>query len=141
MYTLVTGVCLINFIMRPDHSHRKWVEVKLQFSPRGPVLRLPQVLFDRLRHYDVLEWLFWLNSHSNTTYQHMHGDKDTYRLAFGLAGKLQEHRQVALKPRDAMAVVMPPGHMPYLQHQVSSNHHPCGASIQLAMMDLRWCRG
>jgi hypothetical protein len=46
-----------------------------------------QVLFDRLRHYDVLEWLFWLNSHSNVTYQHMHGDKDTYRLAFSLAGE------------------------------------------------------
>eukprot|EP00882_Tetradesmus_deserticola_P029699 GHRQ01033290.1.p1 GENE.GHRQ01033290.1~~GHRQ01033290.1.p1 ORF type:complete len:153 (+),score=29.45 GHRQ01033290.1:489-947(+) len=45
-----------------------------------------QVLFDRLRHYDVLEWLFWLNSHSDVTYQHMHGDKDTYRLAFSLAG-------------------------------------------------------
>jgi hypothetical protein len=77
-----------------------------------------QVLFDRLRHYDVLEWLFWLNSHSNVTYQHMHGDKDTYRLAFSLARKLAQHRQVAIKPRDAMAVVMPAGGMPYLQHQV-----------------------
>jgi hypothetical protein len=26
---------------------------------------------------------------------------------------------VALQPRDAMAVIMPPGGMPYLQHQVS----------------------
>ncbi|WIA35119.1 hypothetical protein OEZ86_003600 [Tetradesmus obliquus] len=83
-----------------------------------------QVLFDRLRHYDVLEWLFWLNSRSNETYQHMHGDKDTYRLAFGLAGKLAQHRQVALQPRDAMAVVMPPGEMPYLQHQGMVQHTP-----------------
>jgi hypothetical protein len=35
-----------------------------------------------------------------------------------LAGKLGQHRQVALQPRDAMAVIMPPGGMPYLQHQV-----------------------
>jgi hypothetical protein len=39
-------------------------------------------------------------------------------LVLWLAGKLEQHRQVALQPRDAMAVIMPPGGMPYLQHQV-----------------------
>jgi hypothetical protein len=41
-----------------------------------------------------------------------------------LAGKLEQHRQVALQPRDAMAVIMPPGGMPYLQHQVGLVTHP-----------------
>lgn len=65
---------------------------------------LTQVLIDRLRHVDVLEWLWWLNSHNSITYDNMLGDKDSYRLAFALANKLPEYQQIKLPPRDAMAV-------------------------------------
>ena len=35
----------------------------------------------------MLEWLWFLNSHPGVTYRNMYGDKDTFRLAFHLAGK------------------------------------------------------
>ncbi len=38
-------------------------------------------------HADVLEWLWFLNAHPGVTYKNMYGDKDTFRLAFSLAGK------------------------------------------------------
>lgn len=62
-----------------------------------------QVLLDRLAHADVLEWAWWLNSHWRTTFQHMHGDKDSWRLAFGLANKTHAYRQVSMPPRDALS--------------------------------------
>ena len=55
-----------------------------------------QVLLDRARHADVLEYLWFLNSHREVVYSHMHGDKDTYKLAFFLAGKLGDFYQVGL---------------------------------------------
>lgn len=42
----------------------------------------------------MLEWLWYLNSHQNIVYQNMLGDKDTYRLAFNLAGKGVNYTQV-----------------------------------------------
>lgn len=44
-------------------------------------------------HADVLEWLWFLNSHPDVTYKSMYGDKDTFRLAFHLAGKASEFWQ------------------------------------------------
>ena len=38
-------------------------------------------------HADVLEWIWFLNAHNDVIYKLMHGDKDTFRLAFELAGK------------------------------------------------------
>lgn len=35
----------------------------------------------------------------------MLGDKDTYRLAFSLAGKVGDFQQVKVRPRDAMTEV------------------------------------
>jgi hypothetical protein len=47
-----------------------------------------QLLLDRERHADVLEWAWLLNGpNRETVYKAMHGDKDTWRLAFDLAGK------------------------------------------------------
>ncbi|KAL3136081.1 hypothetical protein ABBQ32_007105 [Trebouxia sp. C0010 RCD-2024] len=53
-----------------------------------------QLLFDRARHADVLEWLWFLNSHRRPVFDWVWGDKDTYRLAFALAGKLDSFQQV-----------------------------------------------
>ena len=44
----------------------------------------------RVRHADVLEWVWFLNSHQDPVYGWMCGDKDTYRLAFALAGKTED---------------------------------------------------
>eukprot|EP00878_Enallax_costatus_P044577 GHUV01053248.1.p1 GENE.GHUV01053248.1~~GHUV01053248.1.p1 ORF type:complete len:225 (+),score=48.90 GHUV01053248.1:200-874(+) len=61
-----------------------------------------QILFDRLKHADVLEYIWLLNSHHEWVYKHMHGDKDTYLLAFSMAGKLKQFKQVQTYMRDAM---------------------------------------
>ncbi len=42
----------------------------------------------------MLEWLWFLNSHPETIYKLMYGDKDTFRLAFALAGKESAYHQV-----------------------------------------------
>lgn len=48
----------------------------------------------RIRHADVLEWLWFLNSHRKPIFDWMWGDKDTYRLAFALAGKADSFQLV-----------------------------------------------
>ena len=45
-------------------------------------------------HADALEWLWFVNSHSEVIYKLMYGDKDTFRLAFALAGKSGYFEQV-----------------------------------------------
>lgn len=81
------------------------------------------VLFDRVRHADVLHYLWWINSfapkvscvlvdllyqhrevfHSfcyplPQVYSHLHGDKDTFSGAFALAFKAHEFRQIDTPP-------------------------------------------
>ena len=41
----------------------------------------------------MLEFIWFLNSHSDFMYKMMHGDKDTYRLAFMMAGKGADFQQ------------------------------------------------
>ena len=48
----------------------------------------------RVRHADVLEWLWFLNSHRKPVYEWVWGDKDTYHIAFALAGKASNFQQV-----------------------------------------------
>ncbi|CAL8463979.1 g3514 [Coccomyxa elongata] len=57
-----------------------------------------QLLLNRNMHSDVLEWLWFLNSHADTIYKLMYGDKDTFSLAFHLAGKAEQYHQVAIPP-------------------------------------------
>jgi hypothetical protein len=52
------------------------------------------VLLDRGRHWDVLHWLWLLNSHPDPLKQYLHGDKDSFLIAFYMAGKAQEYQQV-----------------------------------------------
>jgi hypothetical protein len=49
----------------------------------------------RLWHADVLEWLWFLNSYPEVIYRTMYGDKDTFRLAFHLAGKADMFSQAS----------------------------------------------
>ena len=46
----------------------------------------------------MLEWLWFLNSHPETIYKLMYGDKDTFRLAFALAGKEAAYQQARPQP-------------------------------------------
>jgi len=48
----------------------------------------------RLWHADVLEWVWFLNSYPEVMYRTMYGDKDTFRIAFHLAGKAEMFSQV-----------------------------------------------
>ena len=57
-----------------------------------------QLLLDRARHADVLEYLWWITSFSSAVYEHLHGDKDTFGFAFAMAGKLEEYMQVPVPP-------------------------------------------
>jgi hypothetical protein len=53
-----------------------------------------QVLVDLARHGDVAEWALWINSFGDSVYRALWGDKDTYALAFGVAGKAHEFNQL-----------------------------------------------
>jgi hypothetical protein len=64
-----------------------------------------QLLLDRRRHADVLEYLFWINSFADTVYREVHGDKDTFPLAFAVAGKAHEYSQMPVPPGE-------PAHLP-----------------------------
>lgn len=57
------------------------------------------VLLCRQKHADVLQWLWFLTANSGFFYPRMHGDKDTYRLAFALAEKTSEYFQVKSGPQ------------------------------------------
>ncbi|KAK9813024.1 hypothetical protein WJX72_007665 [[Myrmecia] bisecta] len=62
-----------------------------------------QVLFNREQHADVLEWVWFLNLHGpDGLYKHMWGDKDSFQLAFHLAGKADDYRQVMVAPREVV---------------------------------------
>lgn len=47
----------------------------------------------------VLEYLWLLNSHHEWVYKHMHGDKDTFLLAFSMAGRREQFTQVSIVDR------------------------------------------
>eukprot|EP00879_Flechtneria_rotunda_P001580 GHRR01001739.1.p1 GENE.GHRR01001739.1~~GHRR01001739.1.p1 ORF type:complete len:781 (+),score=205.53 GHRR01001739.1:562-2904(+) len=57
-----------------------------------------QLLVDRVRHADILEYLWWITSHSKSIYQVIYGDKDTFMLAFAAAGKATMYAQMPLPP-------------------------------------------
>ena len=48
----------------------------------------------RSKHWEVLEWLLFLNIRDEVTYKLVHGDKDTFRAAFSLAGRADEFQLV-----------------------------------------------
>ncbi|KAK9807589.1 hypothetical protein WJX72_003512 [[Myrmecia] bisecta] len=67
-----------------------------------------QFLLDRRRHADVIEWVWFLNSYGpGGIYQHTWSDKETYQLAFHLAGKPGDFQQVKQRPRSIMCRIGP----------------------------------
>lgn len=57
-------------------------------------LRTVYICHCRVRHAAVLEYIWLLNSHPEVTFTWMHGDKDSYRLAFHLANRSSDFAQV-----------------------------------------------
>lgn len=53
-----------------------------------------QVLLDLAQHGDVAEWALWINTFGDTVYRALWGDKDTYSLAFAVAGKAHAFNQL-----------------------------------------------
>jgi hypothetical protein len=47
-----------------------------------------------LQLLQVLEYMWLLNSYHEWVYKHMHGDKDTFLLAFSMAGRRDMFTQV-----------------------------------------------
>ncbi|KAI8471635.1 MAG: mannosyltransferase putative-domain-containing protein [Monoraphidium minutum] len=97
-----------------------------------------QLLVDRGRHYDALQWLWLLNSHTEVLYKAMHGDKDTYLLAFHLAGRAADFRQVAHWPRDGVNEV--PGHAHRYHHIGMVQSDPAGlpAFLHRSSFNAKW---
>jgi hypothetical protein len=65
---------------------------------------MPLLLPPPLLLLQVLEYLWLLNSHHEWVYKHMHGDKDTFLLAFAMAGRLGDFKQVRLQFAASFAV-------------------------------------
>ncbi len=57
-----------------------------------------QVVLDRVRYWRALEWVMFLNTHDTLTYMYSMGDKDTFRVAFALAGDLDSYSASPLAP-------------------------------------------
>ncbi|KAF6241948.1 mannosyltransferase putative-domain-containing protein [Scenedesmus sp. NREL 46B-D3] len=61
-----------------------------------------QLLFDLVKHADVAEWALWINSFGDTLYKAVWGDKDTYSMAFAVAGKAHLFNQLQVPPGAAL---------------------------------------
>ena len=58
-----------------------------------------QLSAHREMHAEVLHWLWFVTANSDFFYPRMHGDKDTYRLAFALANKASQYNQIRIGPQ------------------------------------------
>lgn len=88
------------------------LEVPWEVDPGFRASEAGQLVINRVLHYDVLEYLYLLNLHSNSGLPGapnsvvgscLWGDKDTYPLAFSLAGKAKLVYNVQHKPMQALA--------------------------------------
>jgi len=84
--------------------------LKLSLTNEAPTVEVPpeylwpfqaesgQLIIDKERHWDVLEYLLFLNTHDSFTYSNAMGDKDTFRVAFSMAGKSKDYWQCPFAP-------------------------------------------
>lgn len=94
---------------------------------RSRLCETGQLLIDRVKHADVLEYLWWINSHSIYMFKLMYGDKDTFPLAFAVAGKAYDFIQMPIPPGAALALKtsqgdIPPWHSWLLKGQTQYDH-------------------
>lgn len=81
-----------------------------------------QLLLNTCAHQDVLEFLWTLNENAAITYKHMLGDKDTFRLAFALAGKLNSFYQSPVAAGAAFTSVATSTELQRLHNEFAAQH-------------------
>lgn len=62
----------------------------IPYDTNVPQTESGQFVFNREKHWVVLEWLLWLNTRDEITYKLSYGDKDTFKGAFYLAERMEE---------------------------------------------------
>src|SRR5713101_3364137 len=58
-----------------------WDSCRLE-RPPGPEFESGQIVVDKKRCWKALRLALWFNENSDFYYQHLHGDKETYHVAF-----------------------------------------------------------
>jgi ADP-heptose:LPS heptosyltransferase len=72
-------------------------------APREPEFETGQMLFDKQRCSRALRLALWFNEHSDFYYRHLHGDKETFHLAFR---KLKQPYSLVPHPVHSLAGTM-----------------------------------
>lgn len=67
----------------------------------------------------MAEWALWLNSFSDVVYRAVWGDKDTYALAFGVAGKAHVFNQLQVRWLTSRGVACNPLGVCFMHRQTS----------------------
>lgn len=118
------------FGMEEASPWRDWGQRQI-WKYGAPEGRLPplqtesgQLVFNKAQHWDVLEWILFLNTHTYFTYEVSIGDKDTYRVAFELAGKADSFGQSPHPP--AFPIVETPDMQPPYWNLGMLQLHPDG---------------
>jgi len=73
-------------IFWPDYGRLRktsviWRHLGLR-RPPGPEFESGQIVVDKKRCWRALSFCLWLNEHSDLYYKYLHGDKETFHLAF-----------------------------------------------------------
>ena len=96
-------------IFWPDYGHAKqekamavWRSCGLR-RPKEPEFESGQIVLDKKRCWAALCLCLWFNENSDFYYQHLHGDKETFRLAFR---KLKQPYSLVPKQIHALAGTM-----------------------------------
>jgi len=89
-------------IFWPDYGQLKksqtiWDSCGLE-RPEGPEFESGQIVVDKERCWKALRLALWFNEHSDFYYQHIHGDKETFHLAFRKLGKSFAMPQTPIHP-------------------------------------------
>src|SRR5262249_48229832 len=72
---------------RQRRTARIWRSCGLR-QPKEPEFETGQLLVDKERCWRALRLALWFNENSDFYYQHVHGDKETFHLAFRKLRKL-----------------------------------------------------
>jgi hypothetical protein len=86
-------------IFWPDYAHQSkdapiWKSVGVP-KPREPEFESGQIVVDKRRCWDALRLSLWFNENSDFYYQYIHGDKETFHLAFR---KMKKRYSLVKKP-------------------------------------------
>jgi hypothetical protein len=95
-------------IFWPDYDHQSdktaaiWKSVGVS-KPKEPEFESGQILVDKKRCWDALQLSLWFNANSDFYYQYIHGDKETFHLAFR---KVKKRYSLIKKPIHTLSGTM-----------------------------------